>query len=79
MKKNIIHNHLEQIYMDLLDIIKENEDAMIRKLRTLETIEYKNNNSKEKISKEKKFATIILKSILQRKQEVINELTRTKY
>jgi hypothetical protein len=65
--------------MDLLDIIKENEDAMIKKLRSLETIEYRKNNSIEKISKEKKFATIILKSILQRKQEVINELTRTKY
>jgi len=79
MKKNIIHNHLIQIYMDLLDIIKENEDAMIKKLRSLETIEYRKNNSKEKIIKEKKFATIILKSILQRKQAVINELTRTKY
>jgi hypothetical protein len=65
--------------MDLLDIIKENEDAMIKKLRSLETIEYRKNNSKEKIIKEKKFATIILKSILQRKQAVINELTRTKY
>lgn len=57
--------------MNILDIVKLNEDAMIRKLKELETLDYRKNNSKKKIEKEKKIATVFLRSILQRKEELI--------
>lgn len=59
--------------MDILDVVKLNEVAMIERLKIYETLEYRKNNSKEKIEKEKKIATEFLRSILQRKQQLISE------
>lgn len=59
--------------MDLLDIIQENLDAMIIRLRHIETIEYRKTRTKEELIRDRKFATIMLKSIIQRKADVIQE------
>lgn len=59
--------------MDILDIVISNEVAMIEKLKIYESLEYRQNNSKEKIERERKIATEFLRSILQRKQQIINE------
>jgi hypothetical protein len=59
--------------MDILDVVKLNEVAMIERLKIYETLEYRKNNSNEKIEKEKKIATEFLRSILQRKQQLISE------
>ena len=59
--------------MDILDIVRLNEVSMIERLRIYESLEYRKNNSKEKIDKEKKITTEFLRSILQRKQQLISE------
>jgi hypothetical protein len=59
--------------MDILNSIKLNEEAMIQRLRHIETLEYRQKNSKEKINSEKKMVTEFLRSILQRKHEIISE------
>jgi hypothetical protein len=59
--------------MDILDVVKSNEVAMIERLKKYETLEYRQNNSKEKITRDKKIATEFLRSILIRKQQLISD------
>jgi hypothetical protein len=59
--------------MDILDVVKSNEIAMINRLKEYETLDYRNNNPKEKVEREKRIATEFLRSILFRKHELLNE------
>ena len=59
--------------MHMLKLIKESENIIIKKLKEYETLEYKKNNSKEKIEQEKRIATKKFRSILERKQQIIDE------
>jgi hypothetical protein len=56
----------------MLKFIKETENRIIKKLQEYETLEYRKNNSKEKIEQEKKIATDNFRDILAKKQEIID-------
>jgi len=60
--------------MEILEIVKLNERIMIQKLKEIETIEYRRCNSKEKFLSERKNVTQFLRSILERKDQLINEI-----
>jgi hypothetical protein len=59
--------------MDLIDLIQENYNAIIYRLKELETLEYRKNNTKEHIDRCRKITTEMFRSIIQRKTEVIEE------
>jgi hypothetical protein len=56
----------------MLKFIKETENRIIKKLKEYETLEYRKNNSKEKIEQEKRIATENFRDILAKKQEIID-------
>jgi hypothetical protein len=56
----------------MFKFIKETENRIIKKLQEYETLEYRKNNSKEKIEQEKKIATDNFRDILAKKQEIID-------
>ena len=57
----------------MLKFIKETENIIIKKLKEYETLEYRKNNSKEKIEQEKRIATENFRSILEQKQQIIDQ------
>jgi hypothetical protein len=57
----------------MLKFIKQIENRIIEKLKEYETLEYRKNNSKEKIEREKKIATENFRSILEKKQKIIDQ------
>ena len=59
--------------MNMLKFIKQIENRIIEKLKEYETLEYRKNNSKEKIEREKKIATENFRSILEQKQQIIDQ------
>ena len=69
-KNNTIINYRNQLPTNLKNIY---DKIVIERLKIYESLEYRRNNSKERIDKERKIATEFLRSILQRKQQLINE------
>jgi hypothetical protein len=59
--------------MNMLKFIKQIENRIIEKLKEYETLEYRKNNSKEKIEREKRIATENFRSILEQKQQIIDQ------
>ena len=60
--------------MDLLSEITINMNSVINILRNIEKPEYKKNITIEKLIRERKDATEMLKSILKRRHEIINSI-----
>ena len=63
--------------MDILQIVEENINLLLKILKEIESSEFKKNKSNKEIADNRKYATQMFRSLLQRRDELKAELNST--